>query len=131
MVRDIARNQLIILYNITFYAGLIGIIILAYLAWQGSSEVYNHIPIWWILAIALFQYTANLFRIRMDAVGLAVKLSPAAPTNMTWFDLCEIEVNETSIEAMRASNSQRLVLPRQPFTDKQWKLLSDRFSTLS
>lgn len=132
MIRDLAKDQLIIVRNATLYVGLLSTVVIVYWAFDDlfSGQGFGF-PLWWLAALFLFQFTENLFRIRMDAVGLEIKLSPATPTNLTWFDLGDVKIGETSIEAVRISSNERLALYRSTFSARQWKLLTDRFSRLS
>ncbi len=132
MIRDIAKDQLIVLRNTTFYVGLLSTLIIIYWScddfFGGQSFDF---PLWWLAALFLFQFTENLFRVRMDAVGLEVKLSPSPPLHLTWFDLREVKVGVASIEAMRNSNNEQLIFHRNSFSGKQWKMLTERFSNLT
>lgn len=131
MIRDVAKDQLIVLRNTTFYVGLLSTLVIIYWAFDDllGGQSFDF-PLWWLAALFLFQFTENLFRVRMDAVGLEVKLSPSPPIQMTWFDLQKVKVGVASIEAVRNSNNEQLVFHRSSFTDKQWEMLIERFSGL-
>lgn len=130
MISDWRKDRLFIIRNTTFYTGILTVLVVIWFVYQDFSGRQGMGTVgWWLLPLLLFYYTQTLFRVRMDDMSLDLKLGLGKTVSMPLFDLEDVNITETSVEAKRV-NGERFSLKRSFFTKRQWKILTERLSRL-
>lgn len=129
MFRDWRKDHLFIIRNITFYAGLITALILIWILARSSVEIGSFNDLWWLAPLLLFDYTRRLSYVRLDAVRFDVKLGLGKSEHIALFQLAQIEIGLTSVEAM-LKDGRSFTLLKSYFSKNRWRILTNKLEQL-